>query len=713
MKPKPLVSWDKKSIVFKLTVFVILLLVAQSALLIASMVVAGVLKEARENAFQSFSEKVANRKEYIEREMSNRWTNLAPYLDEISKGLPVSPDLRTPEQFLEEAAPRLISMLRTTMTNGSFIILNNKTDNSGQRMGLYLRDYDPILNDQGYKDLYCIAGPFQIAQKLNIPMDENWSYNLQMTDGNRAFYDMPYTHADLSVNSSLLGYWSRPFQLTPGDIPIITYTMPLFDRNNELRGIIGVELSVDYITRFLPATDLQAKDSLGYLIGYKGAEDTGILPLITNGALQRRILHTDQELRLSREDMKRNIYLLQNHNSREPLYASIQKMGLYYSNTPFEQEEWYLIGFMKDNPLLSFMHKIRDILLISFLGSLISGVIGGYLISFVFTKPIIQLADQVRGAGRGQVNLRKTGLTEIDDLSRAIETANQNLLESTLKLSQIIHLVDVPIGAFEYKEHERAVFATDQLKQVLLIEEEEAQELFGDKEKFIRRLKQLMEQAEPDEEHVFRISKAPDRWVKIKLTSSQSSTLGVVIDVTEDISGKNRIKVERDYDLLTQIYNRRAYERNVGGLLEAGGLQVGALIMLDLDYLKQINDTYGHQWGDSYLTATAGSLALYAEDGHGIIGRLSGDEFAVFLHGFDSQTAIRELISRFYQGLEDNPLSFPGGKRRIAVSAGIFWLEDGAAYSFEEIASKADQALYEAKNSGKGSWKEYQAGTRG
>ncbi|UTW69555.1 hypothetical protein KHA80_22935 [Anaerobacillus sp. HL2] len=73
--------------------------------------------------------------------------------------------------------------------------------------------------------------------------------------------------------------------------------------------------------------------------------------------------------------------------------------------------------------------------------------------------------------------MTKTGVTEIDELASEIELANKNLYESTTKLSRIINLVNVPIAAFEFKQNDETVFVTDQLKQVISLEENEAEEL--------------------------------------------------------------------------------------------------------------------------------------------------------------------------------------------------------------------------------------------
>ena len=72
-------------------------------------------------------------------------------------------------------------------------------------------------------------------------------------------------------------------------------------------------------------------------------------------------------------------------------------------------------------------------------------------------------------------------------------------------------------------------------------------------------------------------------------------------DVTQEILEKQKIEYDRDYDLLTDILNRRAFYNIVSEKIENGDLKIGAFIMWDLDNLKYVNDTYGHDYGDEYI----------------------------------------------------------------------------------------------------------------
>lgn len=693
-------KWDKKSIAFKFTFFVIILVIVQSILLISALIVGGVLKEVQENAFQSFDEKVNYQKDYIMKEMSNRWTNVEPYLQEISALLPLD-EQAVMDDYFEASTPALISMLRTTMTNGAFLILAN-TDSSDQHEALYLRDHDAYLNDGLNKDLYCVAGPSQICQALKIPFDDNWGYQLTLTDENRAFYDQPAAHAHLSTNSKLLGYWSKPFKLAPTGVSIITYSLPIYDNKHVFRGIVGVELLLDQFTEVLPGKDLLARDSISYLIGYQEPDEDTISPLITNGALQERILQTDTAFQLETVNEAQSIHILGNPKISDTLYAKIEPIRMYAHNTPFEQEQWYLVGLMTEHKLLGFVHKIKNILLLSLISSIFIGGIASYFVSHIFTKPIVKLANQVHASDlTTEYTLNRTGLTEIDNLSQAIEIANKNFIDSTMKLSQIINLMNVPIGAFEIKANDEKVFATEQLKQILLFEDEEASRLFTNKTAFNQRVEEIMQHAEPEEQNVYKISESPEKWVRINLITDAEKTLGTVIDVTAEILDKIQIKFDRDHDVLTNIFNRGAYKRAVNAILQTHTSKASACIMFDLDSLKQINDTFGHKWGDYYIAKTAEHLKLFQRYG-GVVGRLSGDEFSVFLYDFESQDEIRALVQNFYETLEQNPLKFPMEVRPIRISGGLYWLEKDVPAVYEDMMQKADALLYFAKRTKKG-----------
>jgi len=690
---------DRRSIPFRMTVFVILLVVGQSLLLLGSIIIGGVLSEAQEDAYSAFSVKVENRKEYIQNEMKNRWTNVAPYVEKISDAYDANPG--NLDAFFFEVQSDLVDMLRTTQVTGAFIILE---DGGTRHPALYFRDYDPLLNAENLKDLYFIYGPALISQNLGIPLDEGWELSLSLNEDNRLFYDMPKSNEALSETWEHLGYWSTPFKLKDGDIDILTYSLPMYDRDNQFVGIIGVEISVPYLSKLMPAHDLQPQDSLGYIIGYEDGLSDGIIPLVTNNALQKRLLWLDEAFDFELVNEVEEIFSVENHRASEPIYASVKRMGLYNYNTPYDNVTWYLIGFMTDSDLMAFANRLQNILWTSLFISIIAGVVAGFIISRRFTHPIVTLTQKVKNIRvENATELGRTQFSELDFLAETIENANFKLIETTSKMSRIIDLFDVKIGAFEFNRQSDEVFVTDQLKAILGLDDDEAHMLFSDKVAFLDHIKQAMTQPEPDEENVYRLVN-DDRWVKIVLHEADTSVVGIVMDLTEEIVDKNKIKADRDYDVLTEIYNRGAFQRQVMGILSGGAIKTAALLMFDLDFLKHINDTYGHRYGDLYIKTAAQSLMTFEVKGC-VIGRRSGDEFMVFLYDFNAHDEIRALARAFYKQLEENPIALPDGtEMTIKISGGIAWVEGDVDY--DDLLHRADLQLYLAKQKNKGSFLE-------
>ena len=120
------------------------------------------------------------------------------------------------------------------------------------------------------------------------------------------------------------------------------------------------------------------------------------------------------------------------------------------------------------------------------------------------------------------------------------------------------------------------------------------------------------------------------------------------------VAERSRIEHERDYDALTGLYSRQAFFRVCGELFEKPNtLRHAALMMTDLDNLKTINDTYGHDWGDVYLRQTAHSLQQGSPSGT-VVARLSGDEFLLLFYGYETREALRTDIKKLEENFAQN-----------------------------------------------------------
>lgn len=688
----------RNSIVFKLTMVFVMAMLLQCVLMAGILIFGGVIEQTQDNAFHLFAEKVSRRKNDLENEMKNRWTNLDHYSMQLShyfteRCMDKNVGDMDGNELLKGAAPYLVDALRAAKTTGVFLILNDNAENSALHSALYIRNSAPNQNNNDISDLSLLAGPWNVAQSMRMSTDPKWNIRLLLNEENGDFYRKPYEKIALTNHNQLLGYWSAPFSLFPGDEKIITYSMPLTDEQGRPIGVFGVEISINHLYKFLPATDLQEQDSYGYIIGRRTAADTSIAPIVTRGALQARMLRLAEPLLLTAVSKESDVYKVHNHNSSNELYACVDKLGLYYNNTPFEQEEWFLIGMMEDSVLLQLPQQISHILIFSFLVSLSAGIAIALVVSRRFTRPIIDLARQLERHVPGEVQLLgNTGLAEIDALSATINYAQKRLLDFSTKLSRVIELTQIPFGAFEISQAEDAVFMTKNLPQLFCWTPEEAEALRRDKRKFNARLQDIC-WVGADYPGVFRVAgTAGDRWIRLMQTQTEEAVLGVALDVTDEVLRESHLKVERDRDPLTGIDNRNAFNRRLAAceshIAEQPAIGLG---MFDLNGLKYVNDCYGHSQGDAYICRCA--ALLQATFSGCSLFRIGGDEFAAIFIAMEAAE-----IERRHQELL---VKVKGYNEEIEFTAGIAF---GYAFydsigdvGLEGVLARADDAMYSDK----------------
>lgn len=158
----------------------------------------------------------------------------------------------------------------------------------------------------------------------------------------------------------------------------------------------------------------------------------------------------------------------------------------------------------------------------------------------------------------------------------------------------------------------------------------------------------------------------------------------------------NRLRIMAATDGLTACLNRNAFAAQVNARVTAEQ-RAGALLIVDADHFKRINDRFGHQAGDAALELIADTLRTAVRAGD-IVGRLGGEEFGIFLPSIDSVAAAR-VAERVRMAVADIAFIAGGKRHQLHVSIGgvVF---DGSA-SFETLFSQADDRLYYAKQNGR------------
>lgn len=192
-------------------------------------------------------------------------------------------------------------------------------------------------------------------------------------------------------------------------------------------------------------------------------------------------------------------------------------------------------------------------------------------------------------------------------------------------------------------------------------------------------------------------------WQKITMTTiydhngAAVRAVGILEDIDRQTRREARLLEKSQRDTLTGLYNKGVTESRIRALLGEDSPS-GALLIVDLDSFKDVNDQHGHLFGDLVLMESAHRLiALFRS--RDIVGRIGGDEFFIYLDGLQKSEAVlrkaNEICTAFTAPFSHNEIS-----AYVTCSVGVALCPtDGA--DFETLYQKADAALYEAKRNGK------------
>lgn len=182
---------------------------------------------------------------------------------------------------------------------------------------------------------------------------------------------------------------------------------------------------------------------------------------------------------------------------------------------------------------------------------------------------------------------------------------------------------------------------------------------------------------------------------------SQSSTAVLMVAVGLSLLAALILEImtdqrtESEIDLLSGVANRRGFDRRIRVLLERAPDANHAVVFCDMDHFKRINDTYGHAVGDRVIEGFGRRLQACVA-GDAIVGRLGGEEFAIFLPQTELRTALR--LAEALRAETWNMAGLPD-ELQVTASFGVASVSTGG--DLEEAFRQADMALYAAKNAGR------------
>src|SRR5581483_5527879 len=171
-------------------------------------------------------------------------------------------------------------------------------------------------------------------------------------------------------------------------------------------------------------------------------------------------------------------------------------------------------------------------------------------------------------------------------------------------------------------------------------------------------------------------------------------------DVTHQKQAEARLQHLADHDSLTDLLNRRRFKEELAreSARAERYRRGGALLLMDLDNFKQINDSYGHIWGDEVLRSAARLLRSRARSSD-VLARLGGDEFALLLPEADEVRA-RKLAEELLEIFRRHSIETDRGEIGATTSIGVVTLESIGPDGPEPLVA-ADSAMYRAKRDGR------------
>lgn len=712
------------------------ILFIEIALLVGILYLCRINTSLEQNAVDILQIQTENRQNYLQGQMldAQDLSSLAGKINAVTQAMLDDGEisLDTLDSGSDAASPlllsigdSLISSMRHRPVTGIFVVLNTHdldTREKGEPLPcLYLRDLDPNSSpSQRNSDLMLVRAPAQVVQSLYIATDTSWTPSINYGSNGSSGFLYPVFQAAYHGNGELdaadYGHWtSSPYTLSGDDHSAIAYTIPLILDDGTVYGVLGVEILESYLQALLPGTELQNDSSGTYLLGVAsnsaiGKDDLTVSVISASPAANAPQRSYDQTLLL--KPSKRGGY-----QSDSPLglcHAAVAPLTLYNRNAPFSNEQMLLIGSVPVSALYAFSGYVLRFLIIAVLVVLTAGLFSSLVLARKLSRPISRLSDEVAHARESRSSipmLSATGIIELDRFSSAFTQLGREVLDTSTKFLRIMDMASVELGGYELRSAPDSIYVTDNFFDLLGMPGVDADDLTAQS---FRELLQRFERScphspAPDGAMLYhiRLPSGKERYLRIETTHEGGTQVGLAEDATANTLEKLRIEHERDYDTLTDLYNRRAFHRICAEFFcSPEKLGHAALLMFDLDNLKQINDTFGHDWGDEYIRRTGECFAKNAP-ARTVCARISSDEFNALFYGYNDQDTLRADIRALKAALEHSVVQLPSGRElRVSVSGGIAWYPESST-NLITLRKYADFAMYQVKLSRKGELLEF------
>ena len=675
----------------------------------------------------------ANQVDYLENYMTTNWSQLSVLSQSVTQAIQdqmdagklstdnLDSDRACYESLLLSVSNELLSTVSSNHVSGAFVIFNTGDLDSVTRRTekpcLYLRDLDPSTVSPSNEDLVILRSPDRVGRALGLSKaaSSQRSFGYENPVSQAFFYETfqrAYRASLSGKMDEILPYWSQqPYQLEGDSSVAMAYCIPLVLEDGTVVGVAGVELLLDQIYYFLPSGQLLESEESTYLIACAYGAQPSELVLIANGGAH--FLNAAAGDRLKLTPLQIGGYGLM-CNGRE-FFAELYEMNPHASSSDENALHWYLVGVVGMNEMFSFTNEMTNMTVLTLLLTLLVGIVSAITVSRRLAHPISVLATQVETA-RTDKNYNNrftdTGIEEIDRLSSSFRELMQETVDTSTKFLRIMDMASVELAGYEWRDGSDSVYVTDNFFPMLGVDDVDLSTLTA--KEFSKRLEQIRSNSGAsitlDGSRIYCITRgASVHYVRAESSQDGERHVGLLEDVTRSTQERIRIEHERDYDVLTGLYNRRAFYHRVGQLFSSpNDLHLGAIVVMDSDELKATNDRFGHDWGDKYLRQIAQSISESIPNST-LGARISGDEFYLFFHGYHDKSELLGHIDHVMNAIQQTNMTLPNGEATVlSVSAGIAVYPDDST-NLADLVKYADFAMYQAKSISKGSYQLFNA----
>lgn len=398
--------------------------------------------------------------------------------------------------------------------------------------------------------------------------------------------------------------------------------------------------------------------------------------------------------------------------------AGDKPLSGYYKN--IHNTPWYLTGFVDDQLIYAFTNHFVLIYVLIIFGVLLVDVI----LAFYFSRRVVKPINSLIKVMEGYQNSLDGHELQYAEESGYIETKylRTKFLELMKKISLVQHNFEAIYQLYQSNDMGDTNIDIDVATQTISSNKDVFQKLmdvvevpegaciverfthcFCEKDQRI--LMQMFEGMRDEHLSVTRESEVytphlEGKWFHVMVVPLYANDrLSRLFVQLRDISGFKKQELESNEqamrDSLTGLYNRTGFTSSVGKALQAGDqTDLHALLFIDMDYFKMVNDNLGHTAGDELLCAV-GKVLLATVGPDDVVSRFGGDEFVVFLTRTSAET-IAEM-ERTLKGLLIYPFRTEQISFVVSASIGISTWHNDTPSTLEDLLKQADSAMYKAK----------------